>query len=200
MKNLTKTTLTLIVAGFALAAFSTQEAQAAHINGRIDFAGSVMFDSSALQNVTQVLEWHDIMGNGPNFSNVAVRTGDYVSFLGQGAQAPMVIPWTFTPPPGGQPGLWTAGGFTFDLTSATVVMQTGTFLDIEGVGTVSCNGFEATNARWAFTVQNAGGGTGDFFSFSANTASVPDGGSAVALLGISLVAIEFVRRKLRFRA
>jgi len=29
---------------------------------------------------------------------------------------------------------------------------------------------------------------------------VPDGGSTVALLGISLVAIEFVRRKLRFRA
>jgi hypothetical protein len=200
MKNLTKTTLTLIAAGFALAALSTQEAQAAHINGRIDFAGSVMFDSSALQNVTKVLEWHDIMGNGPNFSNVAVRTGDYVSFVGQGAQATMAIPWTFLPPPGGQPGLWTVGGFTFDLTSATVVTQTGTFLNIRGVGTVSGNGFEATNARWAFTVQNAGGGTGDFFSFSANTASVPDGGSAVALLGISLVAIEFVRRKLRFRA
>src|SRR6476660_7740492 len=149
MKNLTKTTLTLIVAGFALAAFSTQEAQAAHINGRIDFAGSVMFDSSALQNVTQVLEWHDIMGNGPNFSNVAVRTGDYVSFVGQGAQATMGIPWTFTPPPGGHPGLWTVGGFTFDLSSATLVMQTGTFLDIERVGTVSGNGFEATNARWA---------------------------------------------------
>ena len=106
------------------------------------------------------------------------------------------------PPPGGQPALWSVGGFTFDLTSATVVTQTATFLNIRGVGTVSGNGFEDTTARWAFSVQNAGGGTGDFFSFSANTAAqgVPDGGSAVALLGISLVAIEFVRRKLRFRA
>ena len=74
------------------------------------------------------------------------------------------------------------------------------FLNITGVGTISGNGFEDTTATWAFSVQNAGGGH-DFFSFSANTATgVPDGGSAVALLGISLGAIEFIRRKLRFRA
>ena len=202
MKNLTKTILTLSAAGLFLTALSTQEAQAAKINGRIDFAGSVMFDSSALQNVTKVLEWRDVFGNGPNKSNVAVVSGSYVGLVNLGDQATMATPWTFLPPPGGQPGLWTVDGFTFDLTSATVVMQNGTFLNIRGVGTVSGNGFENTIARWAFTVQNAGGGTGDFFSFSANTASttsVPDGGSAVALLGISLVAIEFVRRKLRSR-
>ena len=204
MKNLTKTTLTLIAAGFALAALSTQEAQAAQINGRLDLAGSVMFDSSALQNVTQVLEWRDVFGNA-GFSNVAGVTGTYATFGGGiplGTQATMAIPWTFLPPPGGQPGLWTVGGFTFDLTSATILTQNSRFLNISGVGTVSGNGFDATLAHWAFTVQNAGGGTGDFFSFSANTASgngVPDGGSAVALLGISLVAIEFVRRKLRSR-
>jgi len=197
MKNLTKTTFTLIAAGFALVAFSTQEAKADHIHGRIDFAGSVMFDSSALQNATQVNQWFDVFGNGPNLVNVAHVTGTYATFGGgipQGSQATMAIPWVFT---SATPGLWTVGGFTFDLSSATIIMQTGTFLDIEGVGTVSGNGFEVTNARWAFSVQNAGGGGGEIFSFSANTASVPDGGSAVALLGISLVAIEFVRRKLR---
>ena len=202
MKNLTKTILTLIAAGLVLTGASTQEAQAAKINGRIDFAGAVMFDSSALQNATQVLEWHDVFGNGPNLSNVANVTGTYHTFGGGiplGTQATMAIPWVFT---SATPGLWTVGGFTFDLTSATIVTQTGTFLNIRGVGTVSGNGFTPTTARWAFSVQNAGGGTGDFFSFSANTSSqgVPDGGSAVALLGISLVAIEFVRRKLRFRA
>jgi len=197
MKSLTKTILTLSAAGLFLTALSTQEAQAAKISGRIDFAGSVMFDSSALQNVTKVLEWRDVFGNA-GFSNVAAFTGSYSGFVALGDQATMGTPWIFTPSTA-TPGLWSVHGFTFDLTSATVVMQTGTFLNIRGVGTVSGNGFEATNARWAFSVQNAGGGTGDFFSFSANTASVPDGGSAVALLGISLVAIEFVRRKLRFR-
>src|SRR6476661_5913487 len=165
MKNLTKTILTLSAAGLVLTALSTQEAQAAHINGRIDFAGSVMFDSSALQNATQVNQWFDVFGNGPNLSNVAHVTGTYATFGGGiplGTQATMAIPWVFT---SATPGLWSVGGYTFNLTSATIVMQTGTFLDIEGVGTVSGNGFEATNARWAFSVQNAGGGTGDFFSF-----------------------------------
>ena len=199
MKNLTKTILTLIAAGLVLTALSTQEAQAAKITGRLDLAGSVMFDASALQNVTQVVEWRDIFGNA-GFSNVAAFNGSYTGFVNLGDQATMGTPWTFLPSPGGQPALWSVGGFTFNLTSATVVTQNAMFLNISGIGTVSGNGFEETVARWAFTVQNAGGGTGDFFSFSANSASVvPDGGSAVALLGISLVAIEFVRRKLRSR-
>jgi hypothetical protein len=197
MKNLTKTILTLITAGFALTALSTQEAQAAQIHGRLDLAGAVMFDSSALQSVTQVLTWRDINGN-LGFSNVAAFNGSYSGFVSLGDMATMATPWIFTPSTA-TPGLWSVGGFTFDLTSATVVTQNATFLNVTGVGTVSGNGFTATAATWAFTVQNAGGGTGDFFSFSANTASVPDGGSAVALLGISLVAIEFVRRKLRSR-
>ena len=134
MKNLTKTILTLIAAGLFLTALSTQEAQAAKINGRIDFAGSVMFDSSALQNVTKVLEWRDVFGNGPNNSNVAVVSGSYTGFVSLGDQATMATPWTFTPSTGGHPGLWSVDGFTFDLTSATVVTQTGTFLNIRGVG------------------------------------------------------------------
>jgi hypothetical protein len=195
MKTLTKAILVIFAAGFALTALSTQEAQAAKINGRIDFAGSVLFDSSALQNVTQVVEWRDIFGNA-GFSNVAAFNGSFVGFVNLGDQATMATPWTFTM---NTPGLWSVGGFTFDLTSATVVMQTAEFLNISGVGTLSGNGFEDTTARWAFTVQNAGGGTGDFFSFSGNvsTQGVPDGGSAVALLGIGLIVVEFIRRKLR---
>ena len=113
MKNLTKTILTLIAAGFVLTALSTQEAQAAKINGRIDFAGSVMFDSSALQNVTQVMEWRDIFGNA-GFSNVAAFNGSYTGFVSLGDQATMATPWIFTTP---TPGLWSVGGFTFDLSA-----------------------------------------------------------------------------------
>jgi VPDSG-CTERM motif len=204
MKNLTKTLLAVLAAGLVTTSLSTQEAQAAQIHGRLDLAGSVMFDSSALQNVNQVNQWRDINGN-IGFSNVAAFNGSYVGHVVLGQQVTMsggnsFPAWVFNPSTP-TPALWSVGGFTFDLTSATIVTQNAMFLNVSGVGTVSGNGFDVTNARWAFTVQNAGGGTGDFFSFSANTASVvPDGGSAVALLGISLVAIEFVRRKLRSRA
>src|SRR5215475_12609581 len=128
MKNLTRTILTLIAAGFALTALSTQEAQAAKITGRLDIAGSAMFDSSALQNVTQVLDWRDIFGN-LGFSNVAGVTGSYVGLVGLGDQVTMATPWIFNPSMA-TPGLWSVDGFTFDLTIATIVPQTATFLPI----------------------------------------------------------------------
>jgi hypothetical protein len=91
-------------------------------------------------------------------------------------------------------------GFTFNLMSATVVDQTATFLNITGTGIIMADGFDDTPMTWAFTVQNAGGNH-DFFSFSANSATgVPDGGSAVALLGMGLGVIEFIRRRVRLRA
>ena len=201
MKNLTKTILTLIAAGLVTTAVSTQEAQAAKITGAIDFAGSAQFDSSALQHATQIVQWFNVFGT-PGFTNVSRLTSGSFSGIALGTNATMQ-PWTFIPPPGGQPALWTVGGFTFNLLSATVVHQSATFLNIHGIGTITGNGFETTSARWAFSVANSSGGPQEQFSFSANNATgpfVPDGGSAVALLGISLVAIEFVRRKLRFRA
>ena len=198
MKNITKTILAVIAAGFISSSLSTQQAQAAHINGTIDFAGSVRFDSSALQNTHQVVQWRDVFGNA-GFSNVAAVSGDFSS-IALGTQATMATPWIFNPSTP-TPGLWSVGGFTFDLLSATVVTQTATFLNITGTGFVSGNGFESTAATWAFTVQNAGGNH-DFFSFSANLATqgVPDGGSAVAMLGIGLGLIEFIRRRVRLRS
>jgi VPDSG-CTERM motif len=195
MKNFRKTTLAVFAAGLITSTLSTHEVQAAHINGTIDFAGSVRFDSSALQNVTQVAQWRDVFGN-VGFSNVAVTSGNF-SGIPLGMQATMATPWIFNPSTP-TAGLWSVGGFTFDLLSSTVVTQTATFLNITGSGTISGNGFEPTNATWAFTVQNAGGNH-DYFSFSANVATqgVPDGGSAVALLGIALAGIEFIRRRLR---
>jgi hypothetical protein len=50
---------------------------------------------------------------------------------------------------------------------------------------------------WAFTTQNAGGRTRAIFSFSANGNAVPDGGSAVAFLGLALTGLEVLRRKLK---
>jgi VPDSG-CTERM motif len=195
MKNITRTILAVIAAGLVTTALSTHEAQATPINGTIDFAGSVMFNSASLASVKRVTQWRDVSGNA-GFSNVAARTGDF-SGITLGTQAIMATPWKFNPSTP-TPALWSVGGFTFDLLSSTIVTQTATFLNITGIGTVSGNGFIPTTMTWAFTVQNAGG-SHQFFSFSANSATqgVPDGGSAVALLGIALAGIGFIRRKLR---
>ena len=75
--------------------------------------------------------------------------------------------------------------------------QDATDLTIEGTGTVSGNGFDPTPMNWMFTSQNAGGQNMEEFSFSANSNAVPDGGSALALLGVALAGIEVLRRKLK---
>jgi hypothetical protein len=108
----------------------------------------------------------------------------------------MATPWIFNPSTP-TPGLWSVGGFTFDLLSSTIVTQNAGLLAITGTGIVRGNGFDPTAMDWSFTTQSSGGRTRAVFSFSANGAAVPDGGSAVALLGIALTGIEVLRRKLR---
>jgi hypothetical protein len=76
-------------------------------------------------------------------------------------------------------------------------MQTASTLVIEGTGIVSGNGFDPTAMDWSFTTQSSGGRTRTTFSFSANGVAVPDGGSAVALLGLALTGIEVLRRRLK---
>src|SRR5262245_57979546 len=197
MKNLTKTLLAVLAAGFITTALSTHEAQAAHIFGTLGLGGATTFDLP-LQNATTVTQWRDSNGFLGK-STVQSSSGDLT--MPVGTQVNMPHSWQFNPSMVVS-GLFDVNGFTFKLLSATIVTQTPTFLNITGTGILSGAGFQPTKADWAFTIPNAGG-SDFFFPFSAtvmaNGQGVPDGGSAVALLGISLVAIEFVRRKLGSR-
>jgi hypothetical protein len=195
MKNRTKTILAVLATGVMTCGLFSQQTQANTIQGNINFAGSVVFDSTDLGAATRVVTWYDVFHNA-GFSNVTGgATGDF-SFITPGTQATMAQPWIFNPSTP-TPGLWSVGGFTFDLLSSTIVTQNSTFLNVTGTGIITGNGFDPTVGSWAFTVQNAGGGRLMEFSFSANSNTVPDGGSAVALLGIALTGIEVLRRKLR---
>jgi hypothetical protein len=195
MKRRSKTVLTTLAIGLLSCAFFGPEVQATPISGDIQFAGEVQFDTSSLATATRVVTWFDVFHNA-GFSSVTSATGSFAG-IAPGTQASM-LPWTFNPSTP-TPGLWSVGGFTFDLLSATVVTQTASILAIEGSGIVSGNGFEPTAMDWSFTTQSAGGRTRTTFSFSGNgnTVSAPEGGSAVALLGITLIGIEVLRRKLR---
>jgi hypothetical protein len=197
MKNLTKTILAVLATGFIGCALFSQQAQASQIQGNINFAGGVQFDTNSLATATRVTTWFDSNGNA-GFSSVQVgATGDFSAILA-GTQATMAQPWIFNPSTP-TPSLWNVGGFTFDLLTSTIVTQTANFLNISGTGIITGNGFDPTAATWAFSVQNSSGGERTLFSFSADSTAVPDGGSAVALLGIAFVGLEGLRRMLRAR-
>jgi VPDSG-CTERM motif len=194
MKNTLKMTLAVLAIGLLSCGLFSQQAQAAPISGDVQFVGEVQFDTNSLATATTVVTWFDVFHNA-GFSNVTSATGDFAG-IAPGTQASMPNAWIFNPSTA-TPALWSVGGFTFDLLSATVVTQTAQNLSIEGSGIVSGNGFDNTAMDWSFTTQSAGGTTRTTFSFSANGAAVPDGGSAVALLGLALTGIEVLRRKLK---
>jgi hypothetical protein len=193
--KLSKTILAVLATGVLSCGLFSQQAQAAPINGDIQFAGEVAFDTNSLATATRVVTWFDVFHNA-GFSSVTSATGDLDTFVNPGDQATMGAPWIFNP---STPinGLWSVGGFTFDLLSSTIVTQNASTLVIEGTGIVSGNGFDPTAMDWSFTTQSSGGKTRTTFSFSANGLAVPDGGSAVALLGLALTGIEVLRRRLR---
>ena len=190
MKNLTKTILAVLATGVLSCGLFSQQAQAAAISGDIQFAGEVQFDTNSLATATRVNTWFDVFHNA-GFTNVTSSTDDFGAIL-PGTQAAMAQPWIFNPSTA-TPGLWSVGGFTFDLLSSTIVTQNASTLFVEGTGIVSGNGFDPTSMEWSFSTQTSGTA---MFSFSANGVAVPDGGSAVALLGLALTGIELLRRKL----
>src|SRR5437868_9071918 len=116
-----------------------------------------------------------------------------ITFDGSGNLTSTNVPeWTFTV------GLTNYSFDLLSLSSASFHSGTPNALALMGEGTVHITGFDDTTATFALQ------GTGKGFTFTilqaSNTAvpGVPEGGSALALLGLGLVAVEGLRRKLKF--
>lgn len=180
----------------------SEQAGAVPITGGISFFGSYTpQDSSAvmqpdLNNATQIAFGTTAVG----FSG----TSGSFTLIPDLTLVTMFSPLVFVPPTVPGPALWSvsAGGHTFSFTLSTLVNGgvTGSYpgaqsLTLSGVGTVSyagAGGFDPTPGSWVGTF-NAGGAT---FTWSSSTASLPDGGLTLALLGFALVGMEGLRRKL----
>ena len=161
-------------------------AQSAPVQGSIDFGGVVTFDTMSLATATRVNIWNSsfVLQDSGNFSSIA-----------PGTNSTMAAPWIFSPSTA-TPSLWSVGGFTFDLSSSTIISQSSTFLDIRGVGTISGNGFDPTPGTWSFSASRGDGGNASNFGFQAQSAAIPEA-STVALLAVGSVLIgrRWWRRK-----
>jgi hypothetical protein len=184
MKNLTKTTFAVLAIGFLSCTLFPQQAQATLITGDITFNGIVTYDSISLGSATRVVTW--------NSSNVSSSSGNFAAFTFVGQLVTMAATYSFSPSTP-TPGLWSVGGFTFDLISTTIVSQSNSFLNLIGTGFVSGNGFDPTPFRWSFASTSAGG-SHTTFGFTSDATAVPDGGITVTLLGVALWALGIARR------
>ena len=192
---------TLAGAAIAMAGLLSS-AQATQISGTIGFTDPNGGTVSTLAGTTTV---HLNSGATVNFGtdtystilNGTSATFNDIAFTGSGTSSTLtgsVIPaWLVVSG---------ANSFSFDLTSLFSTSMGTMFgvhsFTINGSGVAHATGFEDTNA--VFSLQGTGSGSVTFTIFQASTTaipSVPDGGSAVALLGLGFVAVEALRRKVR---
>lgn len=185
-----KTILVFLALGLIGCAFCVQQSQAVPVYGVITFAGGVELNSTSVDTATAVTGWLDESGAMPTVQSVG---GSLAWFVNAGDTAIFPSAWSFNSGP--VPLFWQVDGFTFSLIASSIVFQGGGFLAVSGSGTITGNGFDPTLVSWNFTAQDDP--SNGVFSFSGANQALPDGGSAVALLGLALAGIEFIRRKLK---
>jgi|SRR5919204_2324818 hypothetical protein len=187
----TKAILAILAIGFINCALFSEQAQATPITGNITFFGTVTLDTLDANTATMVTAWHGIGGTGSPF--VASADGSFAGL--DGMTVTFAAPWSFNSGP--VTSFWSVGGFVFDLIVSSVTFQGGGSLIVDGTGTITGPGFDPTTGAWHFTTQNPP--SEGVFSFSAATSAgaVPDGGSAVTLLGLASLGLAALRRKVR---
>jgi hypothetical protein len=200
-KSGSKTIPALWVIGLVSCGLFGQQAQAAPVTGNITFTGTVSLDTASAGTATMVIlnGWHGLAPGG--LPQVQFGDGSFDTtpghFVTPGDGVTFASPWSFNS--GAIPNFWSVDGFTFDLTSSAIPpgMQTANAVAVNGIGTISGNGFDPTPGTWSFTTQNPAAEAQ--FSFSASGSAVPES-STVALLmtgALGLAGMHCLGRKRR---
>lgn len=172
---------------------SQTTASASAIHGELDFVGVATTDTGNLATAHSFTSFTNVFALGN-------ETGTYAPIPDL---TPVTMnPFTFNPTGGGVSPLWTVSyagiTYTFDLTEVTAFTYNPATLSlsIAGIGTAfDTNGDTPTHGLYTFTSTGRSGAPSTKFTFNSAT-TVPDSGTTVALLGLSLVAVEGTRRAL----
>jgi hypothetical protein len=171
-------------------------------------------NSSSAASASEVTAWTGFGGNGSPL--VESADGSFASVT-PGTAATFSAPWFFNS--GAVNGLWSVGGFTFDLTSSHIVNQ-GTTVEggvpigsatVEGIGAIMGHGDNPEAMTWSFSINDpsAKGANGQqIFSFqvadgtvgstSGTTppSGVPDGGTTAMMLGLGMLGLGLIKKQL----
>ncbi len=143
MKNISKSIVVILAAGLFSGGFFSQQASATLMTGNISFSAQLEYDTGDLNTANAVTRW--------GTTKVQAADGSFGG-IAQGTAATFGGPWNFDP---STPlaGLWSVGGFTFDLLTSSIVNQGGGFLTISGTGIITSTnqGFQPTAATWSFS-------------------------------------------------
>jgi len=132
---------------------------------------------------------------------VVSATGDLTGVGATVLNAPSIsgLPLGIGPAPASVPvlGLWSGGGFTFDLLSLIIDFRSATQFTASGTGIITAAGFDPTPGTWTLAITGNGPVIGFAAGSEAVVASVPDGGSTLMLLAGALGALGWSHRRSR---
>ena len=137
---------------------------AVSMDGDITITGGAKFNKN-LMRASSITSWTKAL--------ITSDSGGFSLFAPSGSAVTMAA-WSFGSST--QSVLWTANGFTFDLTSSTILSRSKKSLTVSGEGTVSGNGFDATTGDWMFTFTKGRGRKhpgGFVFDFTATPSAGP---------------------------
>jgi hypothetical protein len=193
--HMKKTIFALLLAAAVSCGLFSQEARADFISFTGTASANGASASQASTTVSFSNPWTVLSAPAPTgvFAGTGSSSATFTSFTfsgdGSGAACttcPQTL-WSFTKG---------VNSYSFTMTSITNFSTTSSTLSGAGAGYATVNGVRYLGS-WSITSSS---GSNFTYSFSFATSTVPDGGSAVALLGVGLTAVESVRRLLRRRS
>ena len=183
---MTARSATHLFATMLLAVLVSSPALAAPITGEIGFTGQYATSGGTDQSDDTTI----------SFSSVEVETASGSFTAIDGASATFYTLDFGTPTLPLQP-LWDSTlnlvTFSFDLESVTVVFQDINFLLLSGAGTLHGTNFEDTPGTWNLSANTLGAE----FTFSSNTAAVPEPSGVLLFSAGLLVVGSALRRRAR---
>lgn len=174
---------TSFFASVAILVMLAGTASASLIVGELGFVGSFSPDSTPLSTATALtFPSASIVGATGDFDGITLGALPFTGFTFSPALLPNPLP------------LWNQDGFSFDMTSVSIDLQTDTNLLLSGAGTLKGAGFTDTPGRFNFT----GNTLGALFTFSAGNANdvahTPEPTSLLVWGGLIAVGLMVRRR------